>query len=183
MAPILISARKDLHGNEGFVIRTTIGWRTIHAKFRIGKFGAQLLREMGQSSGSQRSIFVCMARSLADAGGKIQLQINHVNTDPLLPETWTENWTGLELGIERTPLLLDHDSESGIRDAVLFWGGGVLGMVVALLNVEEVGSEDAGKPEGLPEGAVQRVEVNRYERRPAEPCTLHFHSRHAVQGL
>ena len=37
-------------------------------------------------------------------------------------------------------------------------------MVVALLPVEEIEQLDAGRSEGLPEGAVQRVEVNRYER-------------------
>ena len=149
---------KDLHDNEGFSIRTTIGWRSVLATLRIGKFGADLIREFAQSSKSQRSIFACMARTLADEGGEIQLRINRVSADPFLPDTWTEHWTRLELSVERTPLMLDHNNETNLRETVLFWGGGTLGMVLALLPVEEIDSLDAGHPEGLPEGAVQRVD-------------------------
>ena len=155
---------EDLHDNEGFLVRTTIGWRSIRSRLQIGRFGADLLCEMAKSSVSQRFIFVCMARSLADAGGKIQLRINGVSADPLLPKKWTKDWTSLELGVERTPVMVDHNNECDIQEAVLFWGAGILGMVVALLPVEEIEQVNAGPLEGLPEGAAQRVEVNRYER-------------------
>ena len=155
---------KDLHDNEGFSIRTTIGWRTIHSRLRIGRFGADVVREMAKSTKSQRSVFACMARSLADEGGNVALRISRASADPLLPDTWTTNWTHLELSVERTPVMVAHENESDVREAILFWGGGVLGMVFALLPVEEIEPFDAGPPERLPEGAVQRVEVNRYER-------------------
>lgn len=154
----------DLHDNEGFAIRTTIGWRTIHSRLRIGRFGADVVHAMANSTKSQRSVFVCMARSLVDAGGHVDLQINRASVDPLLPDTWATNWTHLELSVERTPVMVAHEDTSDVQEAVLFWGGGVLGMVVALLPVEEIEPLDAGPPERLPEGAVQRVEVNRYER-------------------
>lgn len=154
----------DLHDNEGFTIRTTIGWRTIHARLRIGRFGADVVREMAKSTTSQRSVFACMARSLADAGGNVDLHINRASADPLLADAWPASWRHVELGVERTPVMVAHDNESDVREAVLFWGGGVLGMVVALLPVEEIEQVDAEHAERLPEGAVRRVEVNRYER-------------------
>ena len=156
--PALDFRPADLHENEGFLIRTTVGWRSIVSRFEIGKFGAELLREMSRSSEEQKNTFVSLARELFGRDGKFRFQINGNSHDPLKPGTWPENWSALELEIERTPVMIDHESGEDVGDKVLFWAGGLLGMVLSLLPLEEEISE------GLPEGALRRVEVNRYER-------------------
>lgn len=157
-------APKDFHPNEGFLIRTTIGWRSIRSELLIGKFGAQILSEMADSTLDQRSIFAEMAHSLADSGGDVSFKINREIADPFEPESWVQSWTMVELNVRLAPLVLDYTDVSDARDAVLFWGGGVLGMVVSLLTVVEIEMDYDEVSEGVPEGAVIHVKVNRYER-------------------
>jgi 5-methylcytosine-specific restriction enzyme A len=66
--------------------------------------------------------------------------------------------------VERTPIHFDHESESEVRDAILSWAGGLLAMLVCLLPLEDIQPEERFDLLGLPEGARQRIEVNRYER-------------------
>ena len=156
--PVFDFRPADLHENEGFLIRTTVGWRSIISHFEIGKFAAELLREMSRSSEEQKNTFASLARGLSNKHGKFRFRINGNPCNPLEPSTWPESWNGMELEIERTPVMIDHESGDDISDKVLFWAGGLLGMVLSLLPLEEEISS------GLPEGALRRVEVNRYER-------------------
>ncbi len=156
--PVFDFRPADLHENEGFLIRTTVGWRSIVSHFEIGRFGAELLREMSRSSREQKNTFASLARELSGKDGKFRFRINGNQCNPLEPSTWPESWNGLELEIERTPVMIDHESGEDIGDKVLLWAGGLLGMVLSLLPLEEEISS------GLPEGALRRVEVNRYER-------------------
>jgi 5-methylcytosine-specific restriction protein A len=59
----------------------------------------------------------------------------------------------------------DGDSEGDSR-AIALWTGRAAAAVVALLPVEIEGGENQPMPDviGFPEGAVCRIEVNRYER-------------------
>ncbi len=155
---------EDLDAHEGFLIRTTIGWRSIRARLEIGRFGARLLNDMAHSTEAQRLMFASMAQSLSDAGGKIHLQINKDDADPFSPGDWEQSWTDLEFGVERTPVSIDKENEIDVTNAVLYWGGGILGMVIALMRVEEIELESDNNLEGLPEGVAKKVVVNRYER-------------------
>lgn len=155
---------EDLDDPEGFVIRTTIGWRSVRTRMEIGRFGANLLKDMARSTEAQKSMFASMARSLTDSGGKINLRINNTDVDPFTPRDWAPSWSDLEFGVERAPVLIDKENEIEMTNAVLFWGGGILGMVIALMRVEEIAMESDNELEGLPEGTAQKVVVNRYER-------------------
>lgn len=155
---------EDLHENVGFFIRTIIGWRSIQAWLQIGAYGGDVLMAMSQSSEEQRSAFISVANLLNDEGGRVHLRINGTEADPFSPRDWAQSWKNIEVGVERSPLMLDHDDESELKRTVLFWGGGVLGMVVSLLPTIEVETETNRNVEGLPEGAQYRVYVNRYER-------------------
>lgn len=154
----------DLHQNEGFSVRAYAGWRSVRAQLAVGQFGAELLSEMARSSDAQRATYVSLGECLADKGGKFSLQINGNSRDPLKPADWPRSWSSLELKVERFPVMLNHDSEAEITQAISVWAGGLLGMVVALLPVEEVEEVSENVTEGLPEGAVKRIEVNKYER-------------------
>ena len=152
----------DLHENEGFSVRTILGWRSVRSRMEIGKFGAGLLGEMSRSSAEQKGAFASLARSLEGEHDRIRFQINGIDSDPSRPENWPKNWSSLNLEIERSPVTLESADEETVGNAVLFLAGGLLGMIVALLQVEEI--EETETSPGLPEGAVRRVEVNRYER-------------------
>jgi len=84
--------------------------------------------------------------------------------DPAQPAAWPDIWVSLSLSVERTPLMIDHHDPSSIAEMVGFWGGGIYGMVVSLFPLEKASDEEHLELRGLPEGAKERIEVNRYER-------------------
>ena len=156
--PVFYFRLADLHENEGFLICTTVGWRSIASRFEIGKFAAGLLQEMSHSSEEQKNSFASLARKLSEKNAEFRFSINGSQSDPLVPSTWPQNWNKLELEIARTPVMINHESSQDVGDKVLFWAGGLLGLILSLLPLEEE------MLSGLPEGALRRVEVNRYER-------------------
>lgn len=154
----------DLQAKEGFAVRTLLGWRHVRAEVRCESFAGDLLAHMAQADAEQRAQFSDLAKLLAERGGRISMAVAGVPIDPRQPCTWPDTWGSLSLFVERTPLLIDHHDPSSVEAVVAFWGGGLLGMVVALLTVEEAVNEGSLELRGLPEGARQRIEVNRYER-------------------
>lgn len=154
----------DLHENEGFHIRTSIGWRHVRAEFHVGKFAGDLLRHMSIADAEQRTRFLALARLVSDSGGRTTMKINGSQVDATKSANWPSEWGSLDLRVERTPLMIDHEDPAKIEDVIVTWGGNLLGMVVCLLPVEEVEPEVSFELKGLPEGARERVEVNRYER-------------------
>ncbi len=92
------------------------------------------------------------------------MAVNGSALDPFSHESWPYDWRTVGLSVERTPLAIDHDDEKSIRESVTTWAGGLLGMVIALLPAEEIIETSTAEAEGLWEGALKRVTVNRYER-------------------
>jgi 5-methylcytosine-specific restriction enzyme A len=154
----------DLHANEGFFIRTNLGWRHIRVQLHVGNFAGDLLHHMAKADPEQRARFVALERLLSDSGGRATMSVNGAQFNPRRPETWPAQWTAFELVVERTPLMVDHEDSAKLEEVIIFWGGNLLGMAVSLLPVEEVEPDGSPELKGLPEGALQRIEVNRYER-------------------
>ena len=155
---------KDLDKSQGFVIRTTIGWRSIRSRLLIEDYGADLLREMSNAAERQKKDFGMWARAVTDQGAIVTLRINGGVSDPFDPVTWPREWTSLELDADRTPVMLDHADESAIGAAALSWTSGLLGMVISLIPVEEIEINEELIADGFPEGRLKRIEVNAYER-------------------
>jgi len=154
----------DLHAHEGFFIRTNLGWRHVRAQFHVGNFASDLLSHMASANSEQKARFLALAKLVIDSGGKATMAINGSQVDVIRPETWPSQWASLDLDVERTPLMIDHEDSAKLEKVIVFWGGSLLGMMVSLLPVEEVEAEDLPELRGLPEGARERIEVNRYER-------------------
>src|SRR5581483_775147 len=112
----------------------------------------------------KRLQFSEVAKALSDQGATIRVRINGSAFDPFTPDTWPKVWESLELEVERVPIMLDHEDQHAVGDAILAWAGGLLGMLVCLLPLEDIQPEEQLEVIGLPEGARQRIEVNRYER-------------------
>ena len=90
--------------------------------------------------------------------------VNGSKVDSVRPDTWPAQWNSLDLSLERTPLMIDHENPSKLEEVIVLWGGSLLGMAVSLMPVEEVEPEESAELKGLPEGARMRIAVNRYER-------------------
>lgn len=154
----------DLHTNEGFSVRTNLGWRHVRVEFQVGKFAGDLLRHMAIANSEQKARFLALAKLVSDNGGRTTMVINGSHVDPVRPDTWAAQWNSLDLRVERTPLMLDHEDPAKLEEVIVSWGGSLLGMAVSLLPIEEVEPEEPLEIRGLPEGARERIEVNRYER-------------------
>ena len=154
----------DLHENEGFVVHAVLGWRSVLVQLRLGTFAGDLVTDISRASVEQRSQCAGVAAALAEQGARVRIRINGAPTDPLSPAAWPASWSALELEVERTPVMFDHEDEDDVRATILTWAGGTLGMLVCLLPLEDIQPDEQLEISGLPEGARQRIEVNRYER-------------------
>jgi 5-methylcytosine-specific restriction protein A len=151
----------DLHVNDGFLVRAVVGWRSVRAELQIGRFARDFVADLGTATSEMKAQFSALSESVQDVKGRIEFFVNQVRQNPTDWTTWPTDWTEVSLSVERTPLLLDHESRDNLHDAIVVWGGTLLGMIISLSQTEET---DLMQHEGLPEGAVQRVEVNKYER-------------------
>lgn len=154
----------DLHDNEGFVVQTVIGWRSVLVRFRAGTFAGDLLADIAHAPADKRLQFAAAANALRDEGATIRMRINGSAAEPSVPELWPRTWTTMELEVERIPVMLDHDNANDVRDVILSWAGGLLAMLICLLPLEDVPVDEPSDDASIPEGAKQRIEVNRYER-------------------
>jgi 5-methylcytosine-specific restriction enzyme A len=154
----------DLHPNDGFVVRTTIGWRNVVAELRMGSFASDLLRQMASSGLEQQKCFVTFADVMSADGGRVSLRINEVPMNIAGTNEWPSAWRSLNVSSELTPVMIDHENAEQIERLILRWGGNLLGMVMSLLPLENVELDTNQETKGFPEGAVERVIVNRYER-------------------
>lgn len=159
--PFVDVAPSGIHPNEGFSIHVTLYWRRIVAQLRLGAFASALIHEMGTASDSAKKIFVALAEEGLKEKAALTLTINGQPSDPLKPDFWPEGWQRMTLEFEKGPLAVNTEDAVENDRHLLRWTSLFLSLSLALMPLEE---EDAVNPEGLPEGAKARVEVNRYER-------------------
>lgn len=150
-----------LHKNEGFSIEARLGWRTIEAIFRPGRFAGGFLTTLGEAPIEHRRTAAVFLKSLIALGGKLAFTVNGTSVDPTQPDEWpTEPWRSVEIAARRTGIVIEQLSEAEITSEIMRWGGGVFGTVVSLAGVEEEVYPDLR----VPEGALTTITVNRYER-------------------
>lgn len=155
----------DLPPVEAFTVRVRLGWRSVDAEFVPGNYSGELLKEMGRAAPDGRAVFRSLAMTALERGARLRMAINGTSVDPKNPGSWPGGWVDCRIVLERSPVVIESSDADGMKREVFTWGGALLGMVLALLPVEEV-EDRAGDIAGLPEGAKGRVEVNRYERNP-----------------
>ena len=153
-----------VHSNDGFCVRITIGWRSLRGEFLPGPFAAPMIQHMGKAPPESKAVFSGFAKRMREENGVIQMQVNDLDVDPERPDSWPNHWGRLKLAFEKSPLAVNTEDNQDTQNALLHWGGRFLAGILALIPLEETETEDNVNPEGLPEGARLRVEVNKYER-------------------
>lgn len=156
----------EVYPSAGFLIRVQLGWRSLSVEMIPGSFAGDLIREMGEADRGSREGLAAIARLVREERGSVRMIVNNQQTNPEQPESWPVDWKQLSIAVQSPPLVPD-DSATGAVKTTRHWVGRLLGMVLALAAAREDPS-DVLVPEtkGLPEGALVRVEVNRYERNP-----------------
>ena len=161
--PVLRIAPTDLAPTEGFSIRVTVAWRHLRAEFIPGSFARPLLLEMARADEECRIRSTAFARGGEQAGLMLDMFLNQLPVDPTDAGTWLHDWSRLAITATLPKVAVEPENDDELIRQVLRIVEPVMGMVLSLLPLEEPDHPDA-EAAGLPEGAVQRVEVNRYER-------------------
>lgn len=162
----------DLEEGNGFVISLARTPRQVEASFRADQFAGALLRQMSQADAEQRGGFHTLREQACSDGAAVYVAIDGMRVDQL-PET-AETWRKLEVEVARR-LGPDKITEVSVNLRALEAASTCLSLATVLLPLETTpnGSEF---DRGLPEGARTRIEVNRYERSPANraACIAHY---------
>lgn len=148
--------------SQTFTIRLEIGWRRITSRFRPGAFGAELISLMHTTDAAGRQAFLAVLNNCVQRGAEVDVKVNGAAGEVSEKRIWAEQWRNFEFTI-RKGMLAINDGDS-VADARLIeeWAIRTVAATLALLPVEA--AEHPAEISGLPEGALLRVEVNRYER-------------------
>ena len=141
---------------SGFRLILTSGWRSIEAAFEPDAFSSRLMKTLCSESTQRRAEFSVLAGTFSAAGVTCSIRVDEKLVNPSdLP---MGSWMRLDLSCLR---LSDKTDEQ--RDAEIVVSA-ALALVLALLPVDADAVEVSPLAQGLPEGALQRIIVNRYER-------------------
>jgi len=154
----------DIDYGVGFILRVKLEWRSLSAEFIPDNFSAALLKTMGSSGISKKEVFKLLATKCLSTFSDFTMEINGDRVNPLEPKKWNENWNRLHIKLSKRHIIHENLAISEIEDAILDISGALLGLILSLLPLEEVTSEESTV--GLPEGALSHIQVNRYERSP-----------------
>lgn len=148
--------------SQTFTIRLEIGWRRITSRFRPGAFGAELISLMHTTDAAGRQTFLAVLDDCVQHGAEVDVKVNGAAGEVSEKRIWAEPWKHFEFTI-RKGMLAINDGDS-VVDAQLTeeWATRTVAATLALLPLEATDHPFEGS--GLPEGALLRVEVNRYER-------------------
>lgn len=164
---------RDLEEGIGFAVIFGRTSRQVEASFRADDFAASLLAKMSEADEQARGTFNELLRQAHDDGVHVYLGIDGASFDEL-PHC-ANPWRRFELDVSRR-ILPGRVTENGLYENALFVASVSFSLTLSLLPVETVEEPSESDAHGLPEGARVKVEVNRYERSPANraACIAHY---------
>lgn len=168
----------DLPRANGFRIVITPGWRRLEVRFIHGPFASGIVQAMGATAPEKGDVFSDLVAAILDAGATFRMIVNDEPQNPRQPDTWPADWTRLSLELVKSPLAINTEDPQETENTVVYWGSHFLACVLNLVPLEENEPEFDADLTGLPEGAVTRMEVNRYERNHLNRATclqIHGH--------
>lgn len=157
--------------NIAFRVQLTLGWRSMSGQFKPGNFAGPVIEAMGKAPEADRNTFTGLVARMGKEGGTVTMVVNGKPIDPLNSSEWPPYWNRLTLGFEKSPLPVNTEDPAQTLENVLQWGGRFMAAIIALAPLEALETEADVNPDGLPEGSVSRVKVNRYERSPFNRAT------------
>lgn len=155
----------EIEYGVGFILKVSLEWRNLTAEFIPDNFSSALLKTMGAAPVQKKENFKLLAQKCIKNSNDIYMSINGEEVNPFEPIFWNEHWNQLYIKLSKVPIFYNDLEVSQLENAILDVSGDLLGLLLSLLPLEEeVAIEESSV--GLPEGALTRIEVNRYERSP-----------------
>lgn len=167
----------ELEYGNGFAILLSRTHKQFEASFRADNFAGALLRDMSEADDARKQDFLKHRDAAERSGLGVYVAING-NDLPGCLET-TERWTRLEIDVS-AKISLSNTVEK-IDSSVVQATSVCLALVLSLLSLLDEASLMQTSVKGLPEGAKLLVEVNRYERSPANRAACIDHYGHSCQ--
>lgn len=153
----------DLGYGEGFTLIMKSEWRYLSVEFVHDSFSGPLLKTMERSSVVKKKLFTSLFSNYCSLYNEVEMKINGVIVNPAIEDVWINKWSNLTVKMNRFPII-QEDMESHLYEKmVIQMFGDLLNLILVLLPKEE-GIEEDFSTKGLPEGALTKIEVNRYER-------------------
>jgi 5-methylcytosine-specific restriction protein A len=158
-------APRDGDSLQTFFVDVTTGPGRIESTVHLGSYAGELLAQMCTASPDEKAVFAALVRRCLDLSIKVVMTINQHEVDASSPEKWPDIWSGFELGLVRSRVAVAELSEEEHLEQVLRVSEYSLLLVLSLAAKSDTQTADEEDlPKGLPEGAVQTIKVNRYER-------------------
>lgn len=160
----------DLERGHGFFVAIARTPRQVTASVHFDPHAGRLFRLMSEADDGSKAAMTSLADSAHTAGLTAYCIIER--SDEVGPSRAGGPWKSLEVEVSaRLPQKLDAITVRRVTaDTVSY----AFAMPLCLLQVEEI--LPASRMSSYPEGAVTRIEVNRYERSPANRAAcLAFH--------
>jgi len=164
---------RDLEEGNGFAVIFGRTSRQVEASFRADDFAASLLAKMSEADEQARGTFNELLRQAHNDGAHVYLGIDGTSFHEL--QHSSNPWRRFELDVSRRTLPR-RVAENGLYESTLYVASVCFSLTLSLLPVETVEEPSESDAHGLPEGARVKVEVNRYERSPANraACIAHY---------
>jgi len=147
-----------------FAVVAELGWRSLTLSLAPGAFSGPLMAAMGDADDGARKTFAGLAQLCRNAKASVTLGVDRVDLDPCDSSDWPNRWERVSLELVKSPATVNTEDDTANDLELLTWVRRYLSLALALMPLEELEPEGVRNPEGLPEGASYRVEVNRYER-------------------
>lgn len=152
----------DLAFGEGFVIRINFSWRSLVCEFLPDNYAVALIRAMGNASEIQKELFRTLCNSLRQRSSvHCEMAINKNIVDPEKTWEWPSAWRNVHLSLKVMPFVFENMAPSDYDKLITEWGGTMISLILPLIPME---AEEEELFEGVMEGALSRLEVNKYER-------------------
>ncbi len=158
----LLLEPEGVYINEAFVVNVQIGWRSLNMDFQLGKFAADLLRDMAQSSAEQKRLFIQGIEDLINEKASVKLIINEKDVHPVSFTEWPSDWKQFSFSAKRSPLEINTEDHALTEHLLQTWIERFFTCVIAICPLEEL--QENEEVLGYPEGAITKILVNRYER-------------------
>ena len=150
--------------SDAFKLACRTKWRSLEFEFEPGAFAGELVAQMGAAPAEKVELFQLLASKCAADRGKLSLAVNGTMVVVERPDTWPPDWRRVELRLAKSAATVNTENYQANDDEVFLWARRFAGLVFALIPIEESADSVVGGHEGLPEGSVVMIEVNRYER-------------------
>jgi 5-methylcytosine-specific restriction protein A len=146
-----------------FSILARVKFRRIEIEFQPGPFAGDLLEAMSFSARDAQLLFWTVLGDCVNKGATVSVRVD----DHVVPhgseEVWGKRWRRFLVVLNRGYVDVGAGQKSQEFDNLAIWLLRFCAAVTAVLPVEAA-VDRVPTLELLPEGAVQKVEVNRYER-------------------